>query len=81
MVKNHAQHAFEPKYLMDSRVLNILNKSMLLLIAPNGREFKTNINYIKPATTLEHIENAWNSFLNLIKTKCQNLDYNLRLHS
>ena len=31
-------------------------------------EFKTNINNLKPATTLELNENAWDSFLDLIKT-------------
>ena len=66
---------------MDYRVLKILNKSTLLLVTPNDRECKTNINDVKPATTLELIENAWDSLLNSIKTNHQNYDYNLRPHS
>ena len=54
--------------------------STLLLVAPNGREHKTNINDVKPCTTLELIKNAWNSFLNPKKIKCQNHDYNLGPH-
>ena len=44
MVKNHACHTFDPKYLLDYKVLKILNDSTLLLITPNGKEGKTNIN-------------------------------------
>ena len=63
---------------MDYRVLKILNESTLLLVTPNRRECKMNINSVKPATTLELIENAWDSFLNLIKSNHQNHDYNPR---
>ena len=67
MVKNYTHHTFEPKYLLDNRVLKIINRSTLLLVTPNGREYKTNINNVKSATTLELIRNAWNSCLNSIK--------------
>ena len=66
MAKNHAHPAFEPKYLMDYRVLKVLNESTLLLVTPNGKECKRKIGDIKPATTLELTENTCNSFLNLI---------------
>ena len=46
-VKNHAHHVFKPMYLMDYRVLKILSGTVLFLVTPNGREFKTNINNIK----------------------------------
>ena len=81
MVKNHTHHSFEPKYLVDYRLLEILNENTLLLVTPNGREVKTHINDVKPATKLTLAEYAWNSFLNLIKTKHENCDYSLRLHS
>ena len=68
VVTNHTHHASKPKYLMDYRIL----------VTPIGTEYKTNINNVEPCTTLEHIENSWNLFLNSIKTKCQNHDYNLR---
>ena len=38
MVKNHAHHTYEPKYLLDYKVLKILNDSTHLLITPNGKE-------------------------------------------
>ena len=53
---------------MDYRVLKILNESALLLVTPNGRKHNTNINDVKPCTTLDLTENVWNSFLNSIKT-------------
>ena len=68
MVRNNTSWSFEPKYLMDYRVL--INVSTLLLVTPNGKECETNINDMKPSSTLELIENALNSFLNSIKN-CQ----------
>ena len=68
MVKNHAHHTFEPKYLLDYRVLKLLNDSTLLLVTPNKKERKTNINDVKPCSSLELLENAWDSFLGSIKT-------------
>ena len=56
----------------------ILNESTLILVTPNVKECKTNVNDVKPCNTLKLTENAWNSFLNPIKTKCQFHDYNLR---
>ena len=47
MVWNHAHHKFEPKYLLDYRVLQILNDSTLLLVNPDGKDRKTNINDVK----------------------------------
>ena len=47
MVRNDACCTFELKYLLDFRVLQILNDSTLLLITPGGKERKTNINDIE----------------------------------
>ena len=77
MVKNHTHHTFEPKYLLDYRVLKIINESTLFLIMPNGKERRTNINDVKPCSTIELTENAWDSFLDSIKTKCENCSYSL----
>ena len=68
-------------YLMNYRQLKIINQSTLLLEKANGREHKTNINNVIPVSTLEAIENAWDSFLHSIKTSHQNHDYNLRPHN
>ena len=74
MVKNQAHHTFKPQYLMDYRVLKILNESTLLLVVCSDKEHKMNINDVKLCTTLELVENAWNSFLNFVETKCKNHD-------
>ena len=56
MVKNHAHHTVEPKYLLDYKVLKILNDSTLLLMTPNGKERKININDVKLCSTTELVE-------------------------
>ena len=63
MVKSHACHTFEPKYLVDYSVMKIINDSTLLVVTPNGRECKINSKDVKLASTLKPIENAWDSFL------------------
>ena len=68
---------FEPKYLLDYRVLQILNDSALLLITPDGKERKMNIN-VTPCSILKLVENAWDSFLGSTKSNCQKCTYNLR---
>ena len=40
IVVNHAHPIFEPKYLLDCRVLKVLNNSTLLSIMPNGKRKK-----------------------------------------
>ena len=65
------RQTFEPKYLLEFKVLKIPNDNTLLLIALNGKGRKRNINDVKPCSTTELVENACNSFLSSIKTKCQ----------
>ena len=67
MVKNNAHHIFGLKYLLDYRVLKIINNSTLLLKKKtNGKERKVNVNNVKPSSTTKLVENAWNSFLSSI---------------
>ena len=56
MVKKHAHHTLEPKYLLDYKVLKIINDTILLLMGQNGNEGKTNINDIKPCSTTQLVE-------------------------
>ena len=70
MVKNHVCHTFEPKCLLDYRALKILSDSTPL-VTLNGKEWIKNIKDVKPTSTLELIENAWNSFPDSIKINCQ----------
>ena len=75
MVKNHAHHTFEPRYLLDYRILKIPNDSTLLLVTLDEKEKKTNINDAKMCSTPELIGN---SFVSSIKTNWQNSKYKLR---
>ena len=58
MLKNHAHHSFKPKYLLDYKVLKILNDSTLLPVTINGKEWKTSINDVKPCSPIEPIKNC-----------------------
>ena len=77
-IKNCKHYTLEQTFLVDYKVLKILNDTTLLLITPNGKERKTNINDVKPCSITQLVENSWDSFLGLIKTKHQNCSYNLR---
>ena len=81
MVKYQVCHMFKPKNLMDYKVMKIINESTLLLVTPNGIEYISNINDIKPTSLIELLENSRDSFLNSIKTNHLNHDYNLKPHS
>ena len=35
MVKNHPQHTFDPKYLLDYKVLKVINGSTVFIISQN----------------------------------------------
>ena len=50
MVKHHARHTFETKYLSNFRVLHQVNKCILLLLIPDGNEQKPNTGNVKPCT-------------------------------
>ena len=69
MVKNHTGHTFEPKYLLDYKVLIILNDCILLIITPNGKEGKMNISDVIPCRTTDLIKSAYELFLCTMQTK------------
>ena len=69
MINNHGHHTFEPKYLLGYKVLKLINDSTLLLVMPNVKERKTNINDIGTCSTTALVENDWDSFLASVKTK------------
>ena len=74
MVRNLAHHTSEPKYLMDYKVLKIINDNTLLLIAPKGKESKTNINDVKPCSTTDLVENTLDLFLGSNKKQLSELE-------
>ena len=55
MVKHHARDTFEAKYLSDYSILCQVNEHTLLLLTPDGKEWKTNIGDVKPCTMAELI--------------------------
>ena len=79
MVKHHARHTFEAKYLSDYRVLHQVNEcTLLLLLTTDGKEWKTNIGDAKPCTMAALIESAWDSFILSVHNKATKILYNLR---
>ena len=61
MVIKHACHTFEPNYGLQSTENNQWQHT-----TTNGREHKTNINDVKPVSTIKLTESACDSFLNSI---------------
>ena len=53
LVKNHCKGPFNPTYIYDHRVAQILNDSMVLLITPDGKEKKCNICHVKRVSSLQ----------------------------
>ena len=53
LVKNHCKGLFDPTYIYDHQVAEILNDSMLLLTTLDGKERKCNIHHVKPVSSLE----------------------------
>ena len=80
MVRNHAHHTFEQKYLLDYQVLQILNDSTLLLVTLDGNKRKTNINDVKPCSTFKLVENVLESFWGFIESNHPKCTYNLDLN-
>ena len=78
IVRHHTRHTFEAKYLSDYRFLYQVNECTLLLLTPDGKERKTNIGDVKPCTTAQLIESAWDSFILSVHNKPINMHYKLR---
>ena len=53
LVKNHCKGPFDPAYIYDQQVAEILNDSMLLLITLDSKEKKCNIHHVKPVSNFE----------------------------
>ena len=53
LVKNHCKGPFDPTYIYNHRVAQILNDSMVLLTTLDGKEKKCDIHHVKPVSSLE----------------------------
>ena len=51
-VKNHLKSMFDPKFISDYRILNIINEHTLLIQSPDGKTRKININDTKPVSAI-----------------------------
>ena len=53
LVKSHCKGPFNPTYIYDHKVAEILNDSMVLLTTLDGKQNKCNIPHVKPVSSLE----------------------------
>ena len=53
LVKNHYKGPFNPTYIYNHQVAEILNDTMVLVTAPDGKERKCNIHHVKPVSSLQ----------------------------
>ena len=53
---------FDPKFISDYRILDIINKHMLLIQSPDGKTRKININDAKPVSAISAADNALQDF-------------------
>ena len=53
LVKNHHRGPFNPTYIYNHQVAEILNDSTVLFTTPDGKEKKCNIHHVKLVSSLE----------------------------
>ena len=61
-VKDHHKGPFDPTYTFDHRIAAIVNKSMVLLTTPDGKEKRCNIHHIKLMSAVESSVDAFKQF-------------------
>ena len=61
-VKNHSKSMFDPKFISDYRILNIINKCTLLIQIPDRKSRKININDAQPVSAITAADNALEDF-------------------
>ena len=53
---------FDPKYIADHKVICIVNKSVVILQTPDGKEKRCNIHNLKPINTSQAFTLAFRDF-------------------
>ena len=61
-VKNHLKSTFDPKFVSDYRILDIINECTLLIQSPDGKTRKININDTKPVSAISAADNMLQDF-------------------
>ena len=58
IVKNHLKGTFDPKFISDYLVLDIINECTLLVQSPNGKTRKIHVNDAKPVSAISATDNV-----------------------
>ena len=80
-VKNHLKGTFNPKFISDYRILNIINECTLLIQSPNGKMRKINVNDAKPVSAISATDNMLQDFKQPMLRKGRTHHYNLHSSS
>ena len=76
-VKNHLKSMFEPKFMSDYRILNIINECTLLIQSSDGKTRKINIKDAKPVSAITAADNTLQDFKkSILRRECTH-PYNL----
>ena len=76
-VKNHLKSTFDPKFISDYRILNIIKEHTLLIQSPGGKTRKININDAKPVSAITAADNVLEDFKQSMLRREHTHPYNL----
>ena len=76
-VKNHLRKTFETKFVLDYRILKIVNEPTLLIESPNGKTWQINTNDAKPVSALTATDDALQEFKQSMQRKEHTHPYTL----
>ena len=62
LIKKNTGISFDPKYLVNHRVVQIVNESVVILQTPDGKEKRCNIHNLKPISTSQVFTLAFQDF-------------------
>ena len=80
-IKNHLKSMFDPKFVSDYIILNIINECTLLIQSHDGKSKKININDAKPVSAMSAADKALQDFRqSMLRRECTH-PYNLHSSS
>ena len=68
---------FDPNFISDYRILNIINEYTLLIQSPDGKTRKININNAKPVSAISAADNTLQDFKQSMLRREHTHPYNL----
>ena len=77
MVKKHLKGTFNPKFVSDYQILDIINECTLLIQSPDGKTRKINVNVAKPVSAISATDNVLQDFKQSMLRKGGTHHYNL----